>query len=89
MITRESEHIQVEGHYGTWHAIDDGWYALTPDVNGEPKVYRAHCFLLEHDECGDEAASVIFPRGGRLLLEDVYTGFAALREAGGAGAGGE
>ena len=26
MITRESEHIQVEGHYGTWHVIDDGWY---------------------------------------------------------------
>ena len=56
MITRGSEHIQVEGHYGTWHVIDDGWYALTPDVNGEPKTYRAHCFLLEHDEYGDEAA---------------------------------
>ena len=50
MITRSSEHIQVEGHYGTWHVIDDGWYALTPDVNGEPKTYRAHCFLLERDE---------------------------------------
>ena len=57
MITRESGHIQVEGHYGTWHVIDDGWYTLTPDVNGEPKVYRAHCFLLEHDEYGDEAAN--------------------------------
>ena len=22
MITRESEHIRVEGHYGTWHVID-------------------------------------------------------------------
>ena len=36
MITRSSEHIQVEGHYGTWHVIDDGWYALTPDVRGHP-----------------------------------------------------
>ncbi len=89
MITRESEHIQVEGHYGTWHVIDDGWYALTPDVNGEPKTYRAHCFLLEHDEYGDEAASVIVDQDGRLLLEDVYNGFDDLLEAGWAVADGE
>lgn len=89
MITRDSECIQVEGHYGTWHVIDDGWYALTPDVNGEPKTYRAHCFLLGHDEYGDEAASVIVDQDGRLLLEDVYNGFDDLLEAGWAVADGE
>ena len=89
MVSRDSEHIQVEGHYGTWHVIDDGWYALTPDVNGEPKVYRAHCLLLEHDEYGDEAASVIVDQDGRLLLEDVYNGFDDLLEAGWAVADGE
>lgn len=65
MIARDSEHIRVEGHYGTWHVIDDGWYALTPDVNGEPKTYRAHCFLLEHDEYGDEAVSAMPTRTRR------------------------
>ena len=89
MITRESERIQVEGHYGTWHVIDDGWYALTPDIKGEPKTYRAHCFLLEHDEYGDEAASVIVDQDGRLLLEDVYNGFDDLLEAGWAVTDGE
>ena len=53
MITRDSERIQVEGHYGTWHGIDDGWYALTPAVNGAPTPYRVHCFLLGHARYGD------------------------------------
>lgn len=46
-------------------------------------------FLLEHDEYGDEAASVIVDQDGRLLLEDVYNGFDDLLEAGWAVADGE
>ena len=37
---------------------------------------------MEHDEYGDEAASVIVDRDGRLLLEDVCNGFDDLLEAG-------
>ena len=43
----------------------------------------------EHDEYGDEAASVIVDQDGRLLLEDVYNGFDDLLEAGWAVADGE
>lgn len=82
MITMESRRIEVEGHRGTWHPIDEGWYALTPDVRGKPVTILAHCFLLEHDEYGDEAAGVIIDQEGRLLLEDVYSGFDNLEEAG-------
>lgn len=46
-------------------------------------------FLLEHDEYGDEAASVIVDQDGRLLLEDVYNGFDDLLEAGWAVTDGE
>ena len=53
------------------------------------RTYRAHCFLLGHDEYGDEAASVIVDQDGRLLLEDVYNGFDDLLEAGWAVADGE
>lgn len=81
-ITRDSDHIKVEGHVGTWHIIDSGVYELTPDENGKPTTIRATCFLLEHDKYGDEAASVIVDQDGKLLLDDVYNGFDDLEEAG-------
>lgn len=82
MITRESKRIKVEGHYGTWHVIDDGWYIFTPDTPEGPETITVHCFLLEHDEYGDEAASVIVTQDARLLAENVCNGFDDLLEAG-------
>lgn len=82
MINEKSDHIKVEGHEGTWYVIDSGVYELTPDVNGKPVTIRAACFLLEHEEYGDEAANVIIDQDGKLLLEEVYNGFGDLEEAG-------
>lgn len=82
MITRESEHIKVEGHGGTWYVIDEGSFVLTPDTPDGPQTIRAHLFLLEHEKYGDEAACVIVDEAGRLVLEDVWNGFGDLEEAG-------
>lgn len=81
-ITPASDHIHIPGHVGTWYVIDDGWYLYTPDENGVPKTHRVHCFLLEHEEYGDEAAGLIVVEHGRIILDDVYNGLDELSEAG-------
>ena len=82
MITRESDHIEVEGHFGTWYVIDEGHFMLTLDTAQGPQTITTHLFLLEHEEYGDEAACVIVDENGRLVLEDVYNGFSDLEDAG-------
>lgn len=81
-LTPTSDHIRIDGHIGTWYVIADGWYIYTPDENGVPKTYRVHCFLLEHEEYGDEAANLIVNESGAIILDDVYNGFGDLMEAG-------
>lgn len=83
MITRESEHIKVERHNGTWYVIDEGTFILPPDTLDGPQTIHAHLFLLEHEKYGDEAASVIVDETGRTVLEDVWNGFDDLEDAGG------
>ena len=83
MITRTSDHIEVDGHVGTWYVIDDGLFELTPDApDGEPQTIRTRLFLLEHEEYGDEAACVIVAEDGEMVLEDVWNGFDDLDDAG-------
>lgn len=82
MISSDSGHIRVDGHRGTWYVIDEGWYQLTPDIDGQPRTIRAHVFLLEHETYGDEAAAVIVNEDGTLLLEDVWNGFDDLEDSG-------
>ena len=59
----DSYNITVEGHIGTWYAIDE------TEVNGEK------FFLLEHEEYGDEAACVAVNEQGKLVAEDLWNGF--------------
>lgn len=61
--------IKVEGHRGTWYVIDEAVY------DGR-KLY-----LLEHEDYGDEAASVIIDENGDLVLEDVWNGWLDYEEA--------
>ena len=82
MITRTSDHIEVEGHLGTWYVIDEGVFILTPDTERGPQTITAHLFLLEHEEYGDEAAGIIVDEKGSLVMEDVYNGFEDLEDAG-------
>ncbi|MBD5444051.1 MAG: hypothetical protein HDR29_00690, partial [Lachnospiraceae bacterium] len=67
-ITEASENISVEGHMGTWYVID------SEEIEGRK------LFLLEHEEYGDEAASIIIDEHKNLVMEDVYNGFDDYRE---------
>ena len=59
LIHGDSDQIAVEGHVGTWYAIDE------TEVGGEK------FFLLEHEEYGDEAACVAVNEQGKLVAEDL------------------
>ena len=63
LIHGDSDQIAVEGHVGTWYAIDE------MEVGGEK------FFLLEHEEYGDEAACVAVNEQGKLVAEDLWNGF--------------
>jgi len=83
LITRDSDHIRVAGHVGTWYVIDEGHFVWIEDTpSGGVKEIHAHLFLLEHERYGDEAAGVIVDEDGNLVLEDVWNGFDDLEEAG-------
>ena len=62
-ITNTSDKIKVEGHKGTWYVIDSSTY------RGET------VYLLEHEQYGDEAASIIVDENGELIAEDIWNGF--------------
>ena len=61
LIHGDSDHIAVEGHIGTWYAVDE------TEIGGEK------FFLLEHEEHGDMAACVAVnvagQAGGRGFVE--------------------
>ena len=63
LIHGDSDHIAVEGHIGTWYAIDE------TEIGGEK------FFLLEHEEHGDIAACVAVNEQGKLVAEDLWNGF--------------
>ena len=63
LIHGDSDHIAVEGHIGTWYAIDE------TEIGGEK------FFLLEHEEHGDMAACVAVDEQGKLVAEDLWNGF--------------
>ena len=63
LLHGDSYNITVEGHIGTWYAIDE------TEVNGEK------FFLLEHEEYGDEAACVAVNEQGKLVAADLWNGF--------------
>ena len=63
LIHGDSDHIAVEGHLGTWYAVDE------TEIGGEK------FFLLEHEEHGDMAACVAVDEQGKLVAEDLWNGF--------------
>ena len=63
LIHGDSDHIAVEGHLGTWYAVDE------TEVGGEK------FFLLEHEEHGDMAACVAVNEWGKLVAENLWNGF--------------
>lgn len=63
LIHGDSDRIMVEGHIGTWYAIDE------TEIGGEK------FFLLEHEEHGDMAACVAVNEQGKLVAEDLWNGF--------------
>ena len=63
LIHGDSDRITVEGHIGTWYAVDE------TEIGGEK------FFLLEHEEHGDMAACVAVNEQGKLMAEDLWNGF--------------
>lgn len=63
IVTMDTSGLAVDGHFGTWHSID------TMQIGGKDS------YLMEHDEYGDEAASVIVDATGKLAAEDLWDGF--------------
>ena len=63
LIHGDSDHIAVEGHLGTWYAVDE------TEIGGEK------FFLLEHEEHGDMAACVAVDEQSKLVAEDLWNGF--------------
>ena len=61
--------IVIPSHIGSWHIIDQ---QTQPD--GQT------FFLLEHDEYGDEAASLIVDENLNIILDDVWNGWGDLEE---------
>ena len=63
VVTMDTDGLAVDGHFGTWHSID------TKQIGGKG------FYLMEHDEYGDEAASIIVDATGKLVAEDLWEGF--------------
>lgn len=67
-LSKDSIHIEVAGHVGTWYVID------TTNIDG--KDY----FLLEHEEYGDETSNVIMNAQSELIIDGVWNGFSDLED---------
>jgi hypothetical protein len=65
-INSASQGIKIEGHRGTWYVIDT-------TINNTIK-----CFLLEHEQYGEDAAHIIVREDGSIIVDDVYNGFGDL-----------
>jgi len=68
-IQRNSDQVEIEGHYGRWYVVDT-------EVHDGRKLFE-----LEHETHGDSAAHIIVDSGGTVILEDVWNGFADYYES--------
>lgn len=82
MITITSDHIKIEVHRGTWYVIDEGYFVLNPTAEHDAEATIAHFFLLEHEQYGDEAPSLIVDLTGQVIADEVSDGFDSLEDAG-------
>jgi hypothetical protein len=62
-ITSNTDSITVEGHIGTWYAINE-------TVHNGRKI-----FLLEHEEQGDEAYGIAVDENGNVVCEEITDDF--------------
>lgn len=58
--------IRIEGHVGRWYVIDE------TERDGQ------RLYLLEHETYGDDAAGLIVDENLKVVLDDVWNGFADL-----------
>lgn len=59
----QDNNIEIKGYKGTWCVIGKTFYNMK-------EVY-----LLEHEQYGDETASLIVDNELNVILDDVYNGF--------------
>ena len=65
----KTEHIKLPAFIGTWYVIDTNTY------------FGTTLYLLEHEEYGDETASIIVDENYNLILDDVWNGFLDYEES--------
>lgn len=65
----EKRNTRVLGHHGTWSSIDS-------KVIDGTKYY-----LMEHEQYGDLADSIIIDEENRIILDGIHNGFSDLEEA--------
>lgn len=63
LVNLHSSGIAVSGHFGTWHTIESH------------NIHGKEFYLMESDNFGADAANVIVDGTGKLVAEDVLTGF--------------
>ena len=59
----QENNIKIKGYKGTWYVIGKTIYNMK------------EIFLLEHEQYGDEAPSLIVDNELNVVLDDVYNGF--------------
>lgn len=59
----QNNNIRIKGHKGTWYVIGKTIYNMK------------EVFLLESEQYGDEAPSLIVDNELNVILDDVYNGF--------------
>jgi hypothetical protein len=64
----KKENIKIDSHVGTWYVIDQ--------TKNNGKAY----YLLEHEEYGDLADSIIIDKDNNVILENVQNGLSELDE---------
>ena len=80
-ITRTTEKVEIDGYIGTWHTIDHldvvyrgdrGTVALDGSELGYEPGDQVELFLMESEQFGDEAASLIVNSKGQVIVDDCY-----------------
>lgn len=62
-MLKKKENLRIKGHKGTWYVI------------GEKKVGDKDLYLLEHEDFGEEAHSIIIDENLTVIKDHIQNGF--------------
>lgn len=68
---KPKDNIRIEGYRGSWYVIDK----RNMDIIRDGKIKKSDCYLLEHEEYGDEATPLIVDKDLNVLHDSAFDGF--------------